>query len=138
MPNFSRFCQTWLPVAISRLMRSPMTLIYKLHPEADWRIAEATGIFAGASVDITDGFIHFSAAEQVRETAIRHFSGQTRLVLVAVEAAAMGSALVWEASRGGALFPHLYGPLPMSAVRWVQTLAMGADHAPVKIGRAHV
>jgi uncharacterized protein (DUF952 family) len=78
-------------------------------------------------VDLADGFIHFSTAAQVRETAARHFAGQTGLVLIAVEAGALGSFLRWEPSRGGDLFPHLYGPLPLAAVRWVAPLALGAD-----------
>lgn len=99
-------------------------LIYKITPEAPWRAAEADGSFTGAPVDAADGYIHFSTAEQARETAARHFAGQSDLLLVAVEAAALGAALRWEPSRGGALFPHLYGPLPMSAVRAVHRLPL--------------
>lgn len=103
--------------------------VYKIAPAALWREAEAAGAFRGAPVDLADGFIHFSTAEQARETAARHFSGQADLVLVAVDAAALGDALRWEPSRGGALFPHLYGPLPMGAVRSVAALPLGADGA---------
>jgi len=102
-------------------------IIYKICPEALWREAEAAGRFDGAAIDLTDGYIHFSTAEQAVETAARHFAGQGGLVLVAVEAAALGDALRYEPSRGGALFPHLYGPLPMQAVRWVRPLPLGAD-----------
>lgn len=93
-----------------------MTLVYKIAPRASWDEARAAGVFAGARVDLADGFIHLSSAAQVRETARRHFAGQDDLVLVAIDADALGAALVWEPSRGGDLFPHLYGPLPMSAV----------------------
>lgn len=102
-------------------------LIYKITPEAPWRAAETAGAFAGAPVDLADGYIHFSTAEQARATAARHFSGQSGLLLVAVDAEALGAALRWEPSRGGALFPHLYGPLPMSAVRAVHPLPLGDD-----------
>lgn len=106
-----------------------MTLIYKISPGKDWQQAEARGRFSGAPVDLADGFIHFSAADQVRETAAKHFAGQEGLVLVAIEAEALGEGLKWEPSRGGALFPHLYGELEMSAVRWVRELPLGADGA---------
>jgi uncharacterized protein (DUF952 family) len=100
--------------------------IYKISPAALWREAEQAGAFTGAPVDIADGFIHFSTAAQVAETAARHFAGVPDLVLAAVDAAVLGPALRYEPSRGGALFPHLYGPLPMSAVRWVKPLPLGA------------
>jgi uncharacterized protein (DUF952 family) len=108
-----------------------MALIYKIHPGADWTLAEKSGLFEGAAVDLADGFIHFSTGAQVRETAARHFAGQACLVLVAVEAEALGPALRWELSRGGALFPHLYGPLQLAAVRWVAPIALGPDGAHV-------
>jgi uncharacterized protein (DUF952 family) len=101
--------------------------IYKIAPTALWREAERAGAFTGAPVDLADGFIHFSTAEQVRETASRHFAGQKDLVLVAVDADALGAALRYEPSRGGALFPHLYGTLPLSAVRWVKPLPLGPE-----------
>lgn len=101
------------------------TTIYKISPRELWQAAVQAGVFAGAPVDLGDGFIHFSTAEQVAETAARHFAGQADLVLVAVDAAALGPALRYEASRGGALFPHLYGTLPLSAVRWVKPLPLG-------------
>lgn len=101
--------------------------IYKIAPEALWRAAEAAGTFTGAPIDLADGYIHFSTAEQARETAARHFAGQTDLLLVAVDAGKLGAALVYEPSRGGALFPHLYAPLPLTAVKWVQPLPLGAD-----------
>jgi uncharacterized protein (DUF952 family) len=104
-----------------------MTLIYKICPRAQWQEAERDGVFRGAPVDRADGYIHFSTGEQVRETAARHFAGQDDLVLVAVDAAALGPALKWEPSRGGALFPHLYGDLPLHAVRSVEALRLGTD-----------
>ncbi|RIK83968.1 MAG: DUF952 domain-containing protein [Hyphomicrobiales bacterium] len=103
------------------------TLIYKIAPGALWRKAEAQGTFAGAPVDAADGYIHFSTAAQVRETAAKHFAGQEDLVLVAVEAARLGAALKWEPSRGGALFPHLYAPLDLAAVAWARPLPLGPD-----------
>jgi uncharacterized protein (DUF952 family) len=104
-----------------------MPLIFKICPENLWRAAEDAGAFAGSPIDRADGFIHFSTAAQAAETAAKHFSEQADLVLVAVEAEALGDALLYEPSRGGALFPHLYGPLPLSAVRWVKPLRLGPD-----------
>jgi uncharacterized protein (DUF952 family) len=104
-----------------------MLLIFKICPGRLWAAAEEAGVFTGAPVDLADGFIHFSTAEQVAETAAKHFAGQADLVLVAVDADALGDALRYEISRGGAPFPHLYAPLPLSAVRWVKPLPLGAD-----------
>jgi len=101
--------------------------IYKICDVALWREAERAGVFAGAPVDHADGFIHFSTAAQVAETAARHFAGKEDLLLLAVDAAALGRALRHEPSRGGQLFPHLYGTLPLSAVRWVKRLPLAAD-----------
>jgi uncharacterized protein (DUF952 family) len=106
-----------------------MTVIYKIVPESLWQEARAAGVFRGAAIDLTDGYIHFSTAPQARETAARHFAGQAGLLLVAVEAAVLGDALVFEPSRGGDLFPHLYGHLPLSAVLWEKPLPLGADGA---------
>jgi uncharacterized protein (DUF952 family) len=104
-----------------------MTLLYKIVAEAEWRAAERNRVFEGSAVDRADGFIHFSTAEQASETAARHFAGQESLLLVAIEADELGDGLKWEPSRGGALFPHLYGALPLSAVRWTRPLPLGAD-----------
>ncbi len=104
-----------------------MSLIYKICPRALWQEAEREGVFRGASVDRADGYIHFSTAEQVRETAARHFAGQSDLLLVAVDVAALGPALKWEPSRGGAPFPHLYGDLPLRDVTWVKPLPRRTD-----------
>jgi uncharacterized protein (DUF952 family) len=102
-------------------------VIYKICRAEEWREAAQAGVFRGAAVDLRDGYIHFSTREQLAETAARHFSGEADLVLVAVGAAALGPALKWEPSRGGALFPHLYGALALGAVVWAKPLPLGAD-----------
>jgi uncharacterized protein (DUF952 family) len=104
-----------------------MVMVYKVCHAGLWRAAEAAGVFEGSPVDHRDGFIHFSTSKQVRETVARHFQGITGLVLVAVDADSLGEALRWEPSRGGDLFPHLYGPLPMSAVHRVDPLPLASD-----------
>lgn len=104
-----------------------MSMIYKICPRALWREAEEAGRFTGAPVDHADGFIHFSTADQVAETASRHFAGVPNLVLVGIDADALGDALRYEPSRGGALFPHLYGDLRLDAVRSVTDLPIGPD-----------
>jgi uncharacterized protein (DUF952 family) len=106
-------------------MPSAMPLIYKICPKALWREAEAAGLFQGAPVDLADGFIHFSTGAQARETAARHFAGQDGLLLIAIDAAALGEALRYEPSRGGAMFPHLYAPLDPKQVRWIAPLPSG-------------
>ncbi|WP_306120030.1 MULTISPECIES: DUF952 domain-containing protein [unclassified Roseitalea] len=102
-------------------------LIYKIATAAQWAEAEARGVFAGAPVDHADGYIHFSTAAQLAETAARHFAGRADLVLVAVDARALGAALRYEPSRGGDLFPHLYAPLELDHVVWVRPLPLGED-----------
>ncbi|MCG6857531.1 MAG: DUF952 domain-containing protein [Salaquimonas sp.] len=101
--------------------------IYKIATRDEWQAAEQAGRFDGAPVDLKDGFIHFSTAGQVRETAARHFGGQGDLVLVEIEAQALGEALKYEASRGGALFPHLYARLDLTAVTRSWPLPLGED-----------
>ena len=101
--------------------------VYKICDAGLWRDAERAGVFDGAPVDLSDGYIHFSTAQQVAETAARHFAGMADLVLVAADAETLGAALRYEPSRGGAMFPHLYGTLPLSAVRWVKPLPLGPD-----------
>ncbi|GIF73989.1 DUF952 domain-containing protein [Asanoa siamensis] len=103
-------------------------MIYKLLATAEWRAAEAAGVYEGSDFDRGDGFIHFSAADQVVETAARVFAGQTDLTMLAVDPDVLGPALRWEVSRGGALFPHLYGPMPLTAVVAVISLR---DDIPV-------
>ena len=102
-------------------------IIYKIAPRDLWAQAEQAGSFTGAPVDIADGYIHFSAATQVRETAARHFASQQDLLLISVNASALGAALKFEVSRGGALFPHLYGELPLAAVLKAEPLPLGDD-----------
>lgn len=102
-------------------------LIYHICRQEEWAAAAAAGHYGGSSQDRADGFIHFSAAGQLRASAAKHRAGQDGLVLLTVEAAALGAALKWEPSRGGALFPHLYGALPVSAVRRVDDLPLGPD-----------
>jgi uncharacterized protein (DUF952 family) len=92
-----------------------------------WRKAEAERLFRGAPVDLRDGFIHFSTSAQLAETAAKHFAGVADLMLVAVDTGALDGDLKWEVSRGGKLFPHLYAPLPLSAVRWARPLANEVD-----------
>lgn len=104
-----------------------MTALYKIVPASLWREAERTGRFRGSEVDRRDGFIHFSSAAQAAETAARHFAGQDDLLLVRVDAEALGAQLKWEPSRGGALFPHFYGDLDLAAVGKVEPLPLGAD-----------
>jgi uncharacterized protein (DUF952 family) len=105
--------------------------IYKICSRPLWEEAQRDGVFKGAAVDLRDGFIHFSTASQVHETAARHFAGIADLVLIAVDAAVLADALRWEPSRGGDLFPHLYGLLPFAAVLWMQPLPLdaGGQHA---------
>ncbi len=104
-----------------------VSVIYKICPAALWRDAEREGIFRGSEVDRRDGFIHFSTAAQVQETAAKHFAGAHDLLLVFVDTARLGDRLRWEPSRGGALFPHLYGPLDLEAVVHVTPLPLGAN-----------
>jgi uncharacterized protein (DUF952 family) len=104
-----------------------MASIYKIVTRSQWREAGKEGLFRGAPVDLADGFIHFSTAQQVAETAAKHFAGKGDLLLVAVDEAALGDALKYEVSRGGALFPHLYAGLPLAAVLWAEPMPLGAD-----------
>ena len=104
-----------------------MRLIFKILATAEWRSAQAAGAFGGAAVDRADGFIHFSTAGQAPETAAKWFAGRNDLTLVAIDADALGADLKWEPSRGGALFPHLYAALPLSAVIWSRPLPLGPD-----------
>lgn len=106
------------------------TTIFKIMTEEQWHRLEAQGTFAGAPVDLADGYIHFSYADQVSETAMKHFGGQSGLRVVAVDTAMLGTALKAEPSRGGALFPHLYAPLPRDAVLWVSPLVWREDGTP--------
>ena len=104
-----------------------MSTIYKILPAALWRDAQRDGVFRGSPIDIKDGFIHFSTSEQAIETAAKHFAGEHDLVLLRVDAARLGKRLKWEPSRGGALFPHLYGDLALAAVIRVDPLPLATD-----------
>ncbi|WP_149540436.1 DUF952 domain-containing protein [Siccirubricoccus phaeus] len=107
-------------------------LIYTMVRAADWRLAELAGAYTGSADDLRDGFLHFSAAAQLRASAAKHRAGERDLLLVGADPAALGPALRWEPAAGGkrpGLFPHLYGTLPLSAVRLVVPLPLGADGA---------
>lgn len=101
--------------------------VYKIVPAQLWLETQSKGQFSGAPIDVADGFIHFSTAAQAKETARLHFSDQNDLLLVAVDGASLGDALVFEPSRNGDLFPHLYGSLPLSSVLWQKPLPVGQD-----------
>jgi uncharacterized protein (DUF952 family) len=104
-----------------------MTTIYKICEHKQWSDAKRDGVFRGSAVDYADGYIHFSTAAQAGATAGKHFAGMIGLVIVAVDADALGPALKWEPSRGGAVFPHLYDTLPLTAVRWVKPIRLDDD-----------
>jgi uncharacterized protein (DUF952 family) len=108
-----------------RVRGTSVPTIYKICPAALWSEAERAGVFRGMPVDARDGYIHFSTRDQLAETARRHFANQTDLMLVAVDGDRLGSALKWEPARDGALFPHLYGELALSAVVRVAPLPLG-------------
>lgn len=105
-----------------------MSKIYKILPRAEWVAAQAAGTFTGSGIDLRDGYIHFSTAAQATETARLHFHGKADLVVLEVDTA--GLELVWEPSRGGALFPHLYGHLPVTAVTAVIEAPLDAGGVP--------
>jgi uncharacterized protein (DUF952 family) len=111
-------------------------LIYHMCLREEWERAAQSGAYTGSSQDRADGFIHFSTAEQLPESARRHRRGQAGLVLLAVDPHVLGDALRWEPSRHGALFPHLYDTLPLSAVRSVCDMPLDADGVP-RIPRGH-
>jgi uncharacterized protein (DUF952 family) len=105
-------------------------ILYHLCRSDEWQIARANGRYDGSSQDLADGFIHFSTGRQVEDSARRHRAGQTGLVLIIVDSASLDDAkLRWEPATGGQLFPHLYGPLDLSAVLEVRDLPLGADGA---------
>jgi uncharacterized protein (DUF952 family) len=107
-------------------------LIYKILRAPEWAALQENGETLGAPVDLADGFVHFSTAAQVAETAARHFAGQDGLILLGVDTGALGAALKWEVSRGGARFPHLYGALRLDHVARAQPLPLvdGAHRFP--------
>ena len=101
-------------------------LVFKILRRPEWDVLVAEGKTHGAPVDLADGYIHLSTAAQVTETAAKHFTGESDLVLLALETEALGAALRWEPSRGGQLFPHLYRPLRRSDILWDKSLPLGA------------
>lgn len=101
-------------------------LIFKIFRRPEWDAFRAAGETLGAPIDLADGYIHISTAQQVAETAAKHFTTESDLVLVALDADRLGGALKWEPSRGGALFPHLYRPLRLAEVVWDKSLPLGA------------
>jgi uncharacterized protein (DUF952 family) len=101
--------------------------VYKIVAAAHWRAAERVGTFRGSAADLRDGFIHFSTAAQVKETAAKHFAGQDNLLLISVDGDRLGASLKWEPSRGGNLFPHFYGELALAAVTKVEPLPLLPD-----------
>ena len=107
------------------MQASNESLIYKVVARDVWESARKTGVFKGVSIDLQDGYIHFSTRAQVRETVAKHFAGQTDLLIVAVEAESLGEQIKWEPSRGGDLFPHLYDYLHFSSVVWEEDLPLG-------------
>jgi uncharacterized protein (DUF952 family) len=104
-----------------------MATLYKIVAAAHWQAAVHDGVFRGSAVDLRDGYIHLSAAEQVEETAAKHFAGQDGLLLISVDEARLGGGLKWEPSRGGALFPHFYGELALSSVTKVEPLTVSPN-----------
>lgn len=111
-------------------MTSPMRnpdFIYKICSAENFAMAQAAGTFTGMPIDDQDGYIHFSTAEQLRETLRLHFKGQKNLVVFGIRSVDVGASLRWEPSRGGALFPHVFGAFPMSAVAWSETVDVGDD-----------
>ena len=107
-----------------------MPYIYKILKRAEWDAAVRAGRFEGAAIDLADGYIHLSTAAQARETALRYFTGQTGLVLVRLNAAMLGASLRWEPSRGGDLFPHIYGALDPELAEAVTEIELDADGTP--------
>ena len=111
--------------------------VYKVADGKSFEAARQRGVYAGAPIDLADGFIHLSTAEQLAETLRLHFKGQGGLLLAAVDTSKLGEGLHWEPSRGGALFPHFYGKLEMSAVAWTEAIAVdeeGNCTLPARLG----
>jgi uncharacterized protein (DUF952 family) len=113
-----------------------MRLVFKICTVQEWQEASRTGRFLGSPDDLRDGFIHLSAARQLRDTAAKHFSGMDNLLLIAFAEDQLGARLKWETSRGGDLFPHHYGPLPVGLAKWLRPLPWrdGRHGFPDEIG----
>jgi uncharacterized protein (DUF952 family) len=103
------------------------SLAYKIGTRGAWAKAQSAGVYTGSALDVTDGFIHLSARDQVRATLTMWFKDQPDLILAKIDLTPLGETVVWEASRGGALFPHIYGSIPMSVVQEVMDLSLLAD-----------
>ena len=106
-------------------------IIYHMCKAEEWQAAEAAGVYGGSSQDIADGFIHFSTAEHIVASAAKHRAGQDGLILLSVDPDPLGDAVKWEEARGGILFPHVYGGLPVSAVTKTDPLALDEDGTPI-------
>jgi len=104
--------------------------VFKIATVAEWSKAMTSGIYAGSSDDLRDGFIHLSSEEQLHGTLEKHFKGKGDLVLIAFETSRLGPELKWEQSRGGALFPHLYRDILVSEALWQRTLHTDEDGVP--------
>lgn len=124
LPGYCQSDMNAVQVDAAARPRHPGGMIYKIFRTPEWQALRADGVTTGAPIDLDDGYIHFSTAAQVAETAAKHFAGVDGLWLIAVEEAAVGDNLRWEASRGGADFPHLYAPLRLDQVAWAQPLPM--------------
>ena len=108
-----------------------MSRVYKILSRTDWEAAQAKGVFDGAGIDLADGYIHLSTAEQAPETLRLHFRGRDDLMILQLDTEDLGEALKWEEARGGQLFPHLYGPLEVAKVRKCELLPLDGDGVPV-------
>ena len=113
------------------MVSSGVPRVYKICPASDWQAAVAAGAYAGSADDRRDGFVHLSSAAQLRQTAQRHFTRQSGLVVIAFDAASLGPDLRWEPSRGGELFPHLYAALPAGLALWVRPAPLDATGVPL-------
>ena len=102
---------------------------FKVVDASEWAAAQLSGGYEGSAVDLADGYIHLSTADQLVETVRKHYAGRQDLLLLTVDLNGLGRTLVWEPSRGGALFPHIYGPLPVAAVTATRAFSVGADGA---------
>jgi uncharacterized protein (DUF952 family) len=103
------------------------SIVYKIAPRDSWDAGLPGGRYDGSLDDLRDGFIHLSTAAQVRATAEKYFAGQEGLIIAAIDVARLGASLKWEASRGGDMFPHVYGAIESSMVIWTKPLAIAGD-----------
>lgn len=113
------------------LLLGTMPVVFKVLSRVEWEKARVSGIYLGSADDLRDGFIHFSTAQQLEGTVAKYFRGKADHLLVAFDSEALGADLKWEASRGGMLFPHLYGPLPCALALWQRPLELGTDGVPI-------